>query len=195
MHFFCTIENGDSLWRVLRFYSSTTFTPPPLTLVTCMVYCITHPASLDYITTLSMVTCTMIMSWKYMCCAIFVLHNHPLYGHVYDDYVSGFWDFTSPPHLLFHLLTLVTCMVYYITHPPFPDYITTLSMVTCMMIMSWENMCCAIFVVVLCTFHWYKRWIEQSCITSLLRKKPWELILKIAYTIVSLLYCHYCSYK
>ena len=79
----------------LGFYSST--------LVTCMVYCITHPPSPDYITTLSKITCMR----RNMCCAIFWLHNHPLYGHVYD----GFWDFTPPS------LTLVTCMVYFITHP------------------------------------------------------------------------------
>ena len=75
-----------------------------------MVYCITHAPSLDYITTLSMVMCMMIMSvgsWilllhhiysstselgdmyglLYYSCTLSRLHNHPLYGHVYDDHV------------------------------------------------------------------------------------------------------------
>ena len=105
----------------LTSYSSTTFTPPLLTLVTCMVYCITHPPSLDYMTTLPMVTCMMIMSvgseilllhhiysstsnlgheygLLYYSSTLSRLYNHLLYGHVNDDYVSGFWDFTPPPH-------------------------------------------------------------------------------------------------
>ena len=39
----------------------------------------------------------------YYSSALSRLHNKPLYGHVYDDYVSGFWDFTPPTHLLLHL--------------------------------------------------------------------------------------------
>ena len=80
----------------LGFYSST--------LVTCMVYCITHPPSPDYITTLSKITCMR----RNMCCAIFWLHNHPLYGHVYD----GFWDFNPPPRLLLHPGILLLQHIY-----------------------------------------------------------------------------------
>ena len=75
-----------------------------------MVNCITHAPSLDYITTLSMVTCMMIMLWKKTCCAIFVVL---LCKNLTDLILDGVKWLIKMRMVIFLCVTILpTCLMY-----------------------------------------------------------------------------------